>query len=71
MWVLLISMSLTTAVQGQVQSKGIIQLPMISHDQCVQSRDQIRAQWQLEGYRVSARCLRVPHYATTPGQHNN
>lgn len=71
MWVLLISLYLTEPILGQVQSKGIIQAPMQSYDQCVKSRDQIRAQWQLDGYRVSARCLRVPNYGTRPGQYND
>jgi len=71
MWVLLISMALTQPIQGAVQSRGIIQAPMNSYDECLRQRDEIRATWHLDGYRVSARCLRLPDYKTRPGQYND
>jgi hypothetical protein len=71
MWVLLISLALTQPINGQLQSRGIIQLPMKTHNQCVEQRDEIRATWHLDGYRVSARCLRLPDYTTRPGQYND
>lgn len=60
MWVLLVSVYMLQPVQGQTQSQGIIQAPMNTYDECLAQRDHIRDTWRMQGYRVSARCLRIP-----------
>lgn len=62
MWILLISVALTQPVMGHVQSRGILQIPTDSYTTCVQERDRVNTQWRLDGYRVSARCLRLAQY---------
>jgi hypothetical protein len=66
MWILIISMYVLEPL-GQVQSKGAIQAPQTSYEQCMKERDRVRAQWHMDGYRISPRCLYVKHYSTSNG----
>ena len=63
MWVLLISLYMNSAINGLTQSKGMIHAPQLSHEQCEQERDRVNRNWQMVGYRVSARCIYVKHYS--------
>lgn len=58
MWILLISVYLTEPVLGQVQSRGILEIPTQGYQACLALRDSAQ-KWRLDGYRVSARCLRT------------
>lgn len=69
MWVLLISLYLEQGL-GQTQSKGVIQAPQTSYEQCMKERDRVRRDWHMEEYRVSARCIYVKHYSTHNGAYN-
>jgi len=69
MWVLLISLYLGQSL-GQTESKGVIHAAHNSYEQCLKQRDQVRATWHLDGYKVSARCIYVKHYSTHNGAYN-
>ena len=69
MWVLLISLYLGQPL-GQTESKGVIHAAHNSYEQCLKQRDQVRATWHLDGYKVSARCIYVKHYSTHNGAYN-
>jgi hypothetical protein len=69
MWVLLISLYLGQPL-GQTESKGIIHAPHKNYDECLKARDQVRATWQLDGYRLTARCTYIKHYSTHNGAYN-
>lgn len=71
MWVLLISLYLNSPILGQTQSKGVIHAPMQSYENCLKERDKIKDNWQLNGYRVSPRCIYIKHYSTNNGAYNN
>jgi hypothetical protein len=45
-----------------VQSKGVIQAPQSSYEQCIKERDRIKEQWRMDGYRVSPRCIYIKYY---------
>jgi hypothetical protein len=45
-----------------VQSKGVIQAPQSSYEQCIKERDRIKEQWRMDGYRVSPRCVYIKYY---------
>jgi hypothetical protein len=45
-----------------VQSKGVIQAPQSSYEQCIKERDRIKEQWRMDGYRVSPRCIYLKYY---------
>lgn len=70
MWVLLISLYMNSAIQGQTQSKGVLHAPQSSYDQCLKQRDQVQRTWQLDQYRISARCVYVRHYSVNNGAYN-
>lgn len=61
MWVLLISLYLGQPL-GQTESRGIIEAPQPSYEQCQRERERIRATWYTDGYRVSPRCIWIKHY---------
>ncbi len=69
MWVLLISLYVLQPL-GQVQSKGIIHAPQTDYDTCVKSRDTVTKTWQLDAYKISARCTYIKHYSTNNGAYN-
>lgn len=62
MWILFISLYLIQPNTSLVQSKGVIQAPQSSLEQCYKERDRIKEQWHMEGYRVSPRCVFLKHY---------
>jgi len=62
MWILFISLYMIQPNTSLVQSKGVIQAPQSSLEQCYKERDRIKEQWRMEGYRVSPRCVFLKHY---------
>ena len=66
MWLLLISLYSPLPL-GQVQSKGLLQVPTQSYEACTRERDRVRATWFVDGYRLSARCVHVQHYSNYNG----
>ena len=62
MWILFISLYMIQPNTSLVQSKGVIQAPQPSLEQCYKERDRVKAQWHMEGYRVSPRCVYLKHY---------
>jgi hypothetical protein len=62
MWVLFISLYMIQPNTELVQSKGVIQAPQSSLEQCYKERDRVKAQWRMDGYRVSPRCVYLKHY---------
>ena len=66
MWVLLISLYVHEPL-GHVQSKGVIQAPQTSYEQCQKSRDQVLKTWQIDQYRITPRCVYIKHYSTNNG----
>lgn len=62
MWILFISLYMIQPNTSLVQSKGVIQAPQSNLEQCYKERDRVKAQWQMEGYRVSPRCVYIKHY---------
>jgi len=69
MWVLLISLYLGQPL-GQTESKGLIHAPHTSYEACLRARDHVQRNWQLDGYKVSARCIYVKYYSTHNGAYN-
>jgi hypothetical protein len=69
MWVLLISAYLHLPL-AQTQSKGVLQLPQQSLEQCERERDRVRATWYTDGYRISSRCVYIKYYSTNNGAYN-
>ena len=47
---------------GLTQSRGIIQAPQPSYDQCIKERDRVKEHWHMDGYRVSPRCVYLKNY---------
>jgi hypothetical protein len=45
-----------------VQSKGVIQAPQRSIEQCIKERDRVKEQWHMDGYRISPRCVYIKYY---------
>ena len=70
MWVLLISMYMTSAINGLTQSKGMIHAPQNNYEQCLQARDQVKERWHMDQYRISARCVYIRHYSNHNGAYN-
>jgi hypothetical protein len=66
MWLLLISLYNPQPL-GHVQSKGLLQVPQSSYEVCQRERDRVRSTWYIDGYRLSARCVHVPHYSNYNG----
>ena len=62
MWVLMISLFMLQPNTEIVQSKGVIQAPQRSLEQCHKERDRVKEQWRMDGYRVSQRCIYVKYY---------
>ena len=62
MWILFISLYMIQPNTSLVQSKGVIQAPQSSLEQCYKERDRIKEQWRMDGYRVSPRCVFLKHY---------
>jgi hypothetical protein len=62
MWILFISLYMIQPNTSLVQSKGVIQAPQSSLEQCYKERDRVKEQWRMEGYRVSPRCVFLKHY---------
>ena len=62
MWVLFISLYIIQPNIILAQSKGVIQAPQPSLEQCYKERDRVKEQWRMEGYRVSPRCVYIKHY---------
>ena len=69
MWVLLISAYLHQSL-GQIQSKGVVQLPQSSYETCLRERDRIQHTWYTDGYRISSRCIYIKYYSTNNGAYN-
>ena len=61
MWVLIISLYMLQP-NGLTQSKGIIQAPQLSYEQCNKERNRVKEEWHMDGYRVSPRCVHMKHY---------
>ena len=61
MWILIISLYMPQP-NGLTQSKGIIQAPQSSYDQCIKERDRVKEYWYMDGYRVSPRCVYLKNY---------
>lgn len=61
MWVLLISLYVNEPL-GQTQSKGVLQAPQNSYEQCQKERDRVQQYWHIDGYKVSPRCVYIKHY---------
>lgn len=70
MWVLLISLYMNSAIQGQTQSKGMIHAPQSSYEQCLKERDNVQRTWHMDGYRVSPRCVYIKYYSTHNGAYS-
>jgi hypothetical protein len=62
MWILFISLYMIQSNTSLVQSKGVIQAPQPSLEQCYKERDRVKEQWHMDGYRVSPRCVYLKHY---------
>ena len=62
MWVLVISLYMLQSNTELVQSKGVIEAPQRSLEQCYKERDRVKEQWRMDGYRVSPRCVYLKHY---------
>jgi len=62
MWILFISLYMIQPNTSLVQSKGVIQAPQPSLEQCYKERDRVKEKWHMEGYRVSPRCVYLKHY---------
>ena len=62
MWILFISLYMIQPNTSLVQSKGVIQAPQSSLEQCYKERDRVKEQWRMDGYRVSPRCVFLKHY---------
>ena len=62
MWILFISLYMIQPNTSLVQSKGVIQAPQSSLEQCYKERDRVKEQWRMEGYRVSPRCVFLKNY---------
>lgn len=63
MWILIISLYLHQPL-GQIQSRGYIEAPQPSYEQCQHERERIQQTWHTDGYRVSPRCIWIKHYNT-------
>lgn len=61
MWILIISLYMLQP-NSFTQSKGIIQAPQSSYEQCIKARDRVKEEWHMEGYRVSPRCVYMKYY---------
>jgi len=60
MWMLLISMAMTEPVGNIEQSRGLLQLPMTTLEQCQQQRDRVQREFKVDKFRTAARCVRIP-----------
>lgn len=61
MWILIISLYMLQP-NGSTQSKGIIQAPQSSYEQCIKARDRVKEEWRMEGYNVNPRCVHMKYY---------
>lgn len=66
MWILLISLYALQPL-GQVQSKGVIHVPMQNIEQCYKERDQVNSVWRIDKYKTSARCIWIKEYSAHNG----
>ncbi len=66
MWILIISLYAHYPL-GQTQSKGIIHVPMQSIEQCYKERDTVNANWRIDKYKTSARCIWIKEYSRHNG----
>lgn len=60
MWTLIITIFAINATPMN-NSKGSIQVPSTGYEQCQQAREKIVNSWKVEGFRLSASCVRLPN----------